>query len=492
MSKKNATSAQLAPRRPKRAGAPDFTLLRPICDTSIAQQLVESESKIDTSRVLDAVGDEGSMYATTTMRLYHDFARAWIWSPNHCESVCGDQPSGFQFNMSPQSPVYADPFSRRAMFNGLMAIPITDMPALSLRHFADPRNRVSERMLEEIANDADLGGPGDDTNFAGIFSTTTRDAHSETVTFWVATQSHSLTIAERAAELIVAAEPDTTELVCERSRELISIQNELRLEQYEQEFCTGTPATNTKISAARTPPFTTVTKLFFSDKEMVSLRAKQREHRATVLAKLMKAASLVSPRLGSSSAVDTCAKRILDARDLVEVTINDVDRVDKKDAFSDVVYMSNMASIYDISAAGLPMRDAPRLGLKILRGPWNVDAVSETQREADRPFISVPVTTGMRQSNALRYETASTSIASSVSSASEISGDVWHWTPPKSGDCHFLLDGENVRSRNADRQWLKFEHACGFPKSNETLHLSNVSIRLASPEHRQEHIKRFN
>ena len=431
------------------------------------------------------------MYATTTMRLYHDFARAWIWSPNHCDTVCGDQPSGFQFNMSPQSPVYSDPFSRRAMFNGLMAIPIVDMPSLSLRHFADPRNRVSERLLEEIDNELDLGGPGDDTNFAGIFFTTTRDAHSENNTFWLATQSHSLTLSDRATELIVAAEPETTDMVCERSREVIGVQNELRLEQYEQEFCVGSAAVNSKVSTIKPAPFTTVTKLFFGDKEMSSIRQKQREHRAGIIAKIMKAASLVSPRLGSSGSVEASAKRILEARDLVEVTINDVDRVDKKDAFNDVVYMSNMASIYDISVAGLPMRDAPRLGMKILRGPWNVDSVSEAQREVDRPFISVPVTTGMRQSNALRYETANTSIAASVSSESEASGDVWHWTPPKSGDCHFLLDGDNVRSRNADRQWLKFEHACGFPKSNETLHLSNVSIRLATPEHRQEHIKRF-
>ena len=173
------TRPTYVPRKPKHANAPSFVPLKATCDESMARQLVEAESKIDGAQVFDAIGDESAMYAVTTMRQYGDFARAWLWTPDHTDSVCGDQPRGFQFNMSPQSPVYADPFSRRAMFNGLMAVPILDAPALSLRHFADPRNRVAENMLAQLANDTDLGGPGDDTNFAGIFSSTMRDARSD-------------------------------------------------------------------------------------------------------------------------------------------------------------------------------------------------------------------------------------------------------------------------------------------------------------------------
>lgn len=478
-----------------RADAPAFVPYKPICDSSIASQLVEAETKIDSSRVLDPIGDESAMYAMTTMRLYGDFARAWLWSPNHTDNVAGEQPLGFQFNMSPQSPVYPDPFSRRAMFNGMMAIPV-DMPNISLRHFADPANRVSERMLEEIDNEADLGGPGDDTNFAGIFSTTTRTAQSESTVFWLATQSHSLEIADQTYKLLVDSEPESVEVANERSRELIKVQNQIRREQYERDNSVdGSSSTSSSLSLSKSQsnvPFTTVHKLFFGEKEMQRLRAQQREHRARVLAKLMKSASIVSAKLGSSLSVEESAKKILASRDLVEITINDVDRVDKTDPYSDIVYTSNMASIYDVTPNGVLMRDGPRLGLDILRGPWNIDEVANAQRNAEKPFISVPVCTGMRQTNALRFETAEKQICDSVSCRSLISGDVWLWKPlSASADCHFLLEAENTRTRTADQKWLKFETACGFPQKNPIQHLSNVCIRLASPEHCRNHIERF-
>ena len=490
-SSSRSTTTAFVPRRPKRSGAPDFTPLKVVCDESMARQLVEAESKIDASQVLDPVGDESAMYAVTTMRQYGDFARAWLWTPDHTDSVCGEQPRGFQFNMSPQSPVYADPFSRRAMFNGLMAVPVLDAPALSLRHFADPRNRVAENMLAQLANDADLGGPGDDTNFAGIFSSTTRDARSEHTTFWLATQSHSLELADRTAAKIVESEPDNADLVCERSRELIDATNAVLFEDYEREFCGVTGSSSIASPARHSGAFTTVDALFFRSNEMVTWRTAQREHRARVLAKLMRAASIDSPRLGSGeSALDETVRRILKHPNLVEVTFNDVDRVDKSDVYSDVVY-TTMASVYNVTSNGLLMRDSPPLGLDILRGPWRVEEVAETQRNAKRPFISVPTNTGMRASNALRYETAPIEVAKRVSSKSVTSGDTWLWTPPASGDAHFMLDAENTRSRNADPRWLKFELACGFRKTNEVQHLSNVCIRLATPEHRQDHIKRF-
>ena len=482
----------LAPRRPvKVATAPPFVPLVPICDESIGKQMVEAESKIDTSLTFDAVGDEAQMYAMTTTRLYGDFARAWIWSPNHTDSTCGEQPSGFQFNMSPKSPVFNDPFSQRAMFNGVMAVPILDVPTLTLRFLADRKNRVVERMMAELDSEADLGGSGDDTNFAGIYSTVTRDSQSETTTLWAVTQSHSLAVADQTARLIRDAEPDTTDAVCARTRDLTTVTNQIMLERYERDYCGGTDEKESqrRDKVSEKSPFTTVEELFFKDRHMSQKRAAQREHRARVLAKLLKAASVVSRRLGSGDSLDESARKILEFSDKVEVTFNDVDRVDKADPYSDVVYTSNLISVYDIGTNGAIVRDAPLLGLDVLRGPWDADGVANRQRDAERPFISLPTGGGMRQSNALRFENATPALAKKCASSSS---EVWLWTPPTSGDCHFFFDNENIRSRSAERRWLQFESACGFPPTNEKVHLSNVLIRLASPDHKLQHIKRFN
>lgn len=488
------------PKKPTVANAPPFTPMRVTLNLSMPQQLVEAGEKIDTARLGSAtkLGFEAEMYALTTTRQYGDFARCWLWSQNACSSVCGDQPSGFQFNMSPQAPVLYDPFSRRAMFNGIMALPLLDVPALAMRHFMDPQNRVSERMLAELRNDDDLGGPGDDMNFAGIYSTTMRDTASESTVFWLVTQSHSLAVADATMKLIEDAEPESPAHITRRAEELVDLTNAIRLDDYEQKYCSGGSSSSSsgdtgsrRRSTGVQPkaPFTTVGDLFFRDPSMAQMRDAQRLHRARVLAKLARAASIVSPRLhNGATSLDETARRILDSRELVDSTINTVDRVDKSDASSDVIYSSNMISVYDIGANGVLVRDAPRIGLDWLRGPWDKKRVTAEQAASDRPFISLPVSTGMKQSNALRIEEASASTASACSA--RLNSTTWLWTPPRSGDCHFWFDLENVRSRQADPRWLKHELAAGFREENGVQHLSNVCIRLASPEHKLDHIKR--
>lgn len=472
--------------------APSFAPMKVAFNLSMPDQLVEAENKIDGSRAGSTpIGVEAAMYALTTTRMYGDFARGFIWGQNACSSVCGDQPSGFQFNMSPQSPVLYDPFSRRAMFNGIMALPIIDVPALEMRHFVDPQNRVVERMMSELRNEEELGGPGDDMNFAGIYSSTMRTTSSESTVFWLVTQSHSLTIADATIQLIENAEPESPEVVTHRAEQLVDLTNAIRLDEYEQTYGGRARSERNNLLAVQPKaPFATVCDLFFNNEQMARMREGQRMHRARVLAKLARATSIVSPRLHSDSvSIDEVAKRILDCRDLIDSTINTVDRVDKSDTTSDVVYSSNMVSIYDIGSNGVVVRDAPRVGLDWLRGPWDKESVCLAQKALEKPFISLPVSTGMKQSNALRIEEAPMKTARACSS--KLNPNTWLWTPPVSGDCHFWFDAENVRSRQADPRWLKHELAAGFRQENGVQHLSNVCIRLASPEHKLDHIKRF-
>ena len=485
-------SKVIVQKKPPLPDAPLFVPMKVTFNSSMPNQLVEAETKIDTTRIGSTeLGMEASMYALTTTRQYGDFSRAWIWSQNACSTVCGDQPSGFQFNMSPQSPVLYDPFSRRAMFNGIMAVPITDVPALEMRHFFDPKNRVAERMMSELRNEEDLGGPGDDMNFAGIYSSTMRTMSTESTVFWLVTQSHSLAIADATMKLIENAEPESPALVTRRAEQLVELSNAIRLDEYERAYCNkGGSERRNSFGVQPKAPFITVCDLFFNDANMAQMRENQRMHRAKVLAKLARAASVVSPRLNSgSSSIDEVARRVLDCSDLIDSTINTVDRVDKHDTTSDVVYSSNMVSIYDIGSNGVLVRDTPRIGLDWLRGPWDKDSVCRDQRSAERPFISLPVSTGMKQSNALRIEEAPFSTAAACSS--KLNTNTWIWTPPSSGDCHYWFDLENVRSRQADKRWLRHEIVAGFKEENGVQHLSNVCIRLASPEHKLDHIKRF-
>ena len=92
-------------------------LERPECDEHFTKQLQRAREKINDDSLANNVDTSNSeAYAVMTMRRYGDYARGWKWTLNHTETIDGRAPRGFQFSVSPRSPIFPTPFPATTMF----------------------------------------------------------------------------------------------------------------------------------------------------------------------------------------------------------------------------------------------------------------------------------------------------------------------------------------------------------------------------------------
>lgn len=452
----------------------------PFCDMDLQQQVLSSRKKIDDSMVRDdgeRVSQTQAMYALTTMMRYGGFGRGWKWSSNHTDTVQGDTPSGFQFNVSPRAPVFHAPFSKHSMFSGTMAFPLSlgessdrvNGQRISAEFLYDSQNRVLETLLDTIDPESDLG-LGDDSNFAGIFAAPPGTSSD----YWCVVQCNSTALSRKVYDMILEAEPESMDDVDTFERDFVDNNNRfMELGWYEQKKISP-PAALKKPGTIGKRNYVSWEDFFFHNRALLDIKRQLQLHRVDVLCKAMRCIGLGVPAKGGSKYA--VRENTLASEHLVNNTNFGVEQVDINDSMSDVVYLSNLTSLHAISNSGVVVRGRPQHGLVVMPGPWNKSPIlSADTFEKELSFIGVHTCTGMKKSTAL---------LTSLGLACDTSADVFRSNTHRwrtvddlvSSRHHMMFDASTGRGWSA----IKRYKACVPPSKHFAL--SPVKVVYAPPK----------
>jgi len=377
-------------------------------------------------------------FATTAMLMYANAAIRFAFGPNH--ACCGefDVPRGFQFNVSLDAPLYATPFPERSMYNGVMAFPLdkgTWCHLTSKRKPIPPGYfsiaAVRQSIQSRLSEAEHLGD--DDTNYAGIFSTTVREGFENRVQYWAVVQCHSTAVSEQFYNYLC-----------------------------EQEASHGDVARG----ATR---YTTWRSFFLKDQRVAEFVEQQRRHRAKVLCTLVRACGL-GPIAETTSETDN-VQFLLDSPDTIHVSFNSIERIEAHDdsrlAGDALAYLSDMVSYKTIASSGTVLREPARLGLAILRGPW-----TRPKHPLDTGF---PCSTGHRTAvRALRLAELS-----AADRAAMRPNETHFWEHADDRPLNLNLATVEANRRD-DRRWRKIESLLGYDKAHGLVDLRPVQVKLHS------------
>ena len=242
------------------------------CDLDIDEQMRRAAAKIN--QQFAQLDDAGTLCAMNYVYPLGNFARQLRIVPQASRFVApAERLQGFALHMAPNAPVFALPFASLPMFNGLLAFPLPPARNLTLNFFANPQNRVLERLAAELSDADDLGA-GDTGNFAGFYY----DANA--LQFYVVVQCYSETLARETWQLIVAAEPQSLADVDAAMRASVAAANERRrrehlVDNYEVSIdvaaakaAAAASAAASVSSASTKPRYTTVDELFLRSTRM--------------------------------------------------------------------------------------------------------------------------------------------------------------------------------------------------------------------------------
>jgi hypothetical protein len=462
--------------QPKVDNVPKFVPTVAECDLPLEACLATARAKLDLSMVLPgSVQQNEAMFAETVMYQLGSFGRRFSFGPQLCQSTPLETPEGFALNVSPNAPVFPLPFSERALYNGIIAIPLTELAhstqasQLSLQFFADPKNRVRENLLEQIRNDEDLG-VGDESNFAGFFSSTQRGKAPE---YWCVVQCHSSRLSREAYDMICAAEPESIDQADSIAREMIRVSNEYKQREHTMRYHTLSVDLDKPVKSASEVGrvellYITWEQLFVKTPRMHEIRKEQREHRMRVMKKTLAI-------VGIDTRTMPALALHIDSPFLREVpSFNTVDKVDKNEPRSDLCYLSRMASVHSVGRHGTVFCEAPFIGPVILGGPWDINRVIATNKDNPRSsFIGVPVGTGTILSQQ-RYAAARfTPRTDTLQTQTHV------WSPNAAVE-HPIFDVRNTISRANSAEWTSFLYKCGHTNDNE-LPLNPICVRWTTP-----------
>lgn len=435
------------------------------CDLDIDEQMRRAAAKIN--QQFAQLDDAGTLCAMNYVYPLGNFARQLRIVPQASRFVApAERLQGFALHMAPNAPVFALPFASLPMFNGLLAFPLPPARNLTLNFFANPQNRVLERLAAELSDADDLGA-GDTGNFAGFYY----DANA--LQFYVVVQCYSETLARETWQLIVAAEPQSLADVDAAMRASVAAANERRrrehlVDNYEVSIdvaaakAAAAASAAASVSAASTKPrYTTVDELFLRSTRMQEIARAQREHRLAV-----------ALRLCSMFGLSPGDNVRLESPHLIEVTYNCVDVVDRNDPNSDRVLLSLLASANQIGGGGMIYCETPRVFL--LRGTWQKERVARRNRElpADA-FIGVPVNSGRTQTLAAR----AVALASRDWRTDDRLRPNDNHTWPDAA-ANLLFDAANTRRRELD---VRFLDVCGRDPASTETPLVPVAVRWLTP-----------
>jgi len=379
--------------------------------------------------------DSEMRFATSAMLMYGEHAKRFAFGPNH--AACGEfeTPRGFQFNVAAEAPLYATPFPERGMFNGVMAFPLergarcnelaSSKRAIPSGYFGQKAVRQSIQKL--VNEDKHLGD--DDTNYAGIFSTTVRDGFENRLQYWAVVQCHSTEVSEQFYAYL-----------CDK------------------EACHGDVLRGSKGS-----DYTTWNEFFLKDERVAQFAAKQREHRAKVLCTLIRACGL-GPVSESKSLADN-VEFLLESPHTIHVTFNTVEQLDA----DSLAFLSDSVSYKSITSAGTILREPARLGLALLRGPW-----ATPRHPLDAGF---PCSTGHR--TAIRLLDLESLSESERGAMRQNETHFWEHASRRPFNTNLATTEANTRD---DRRWKKIESLLGFDRTSGMIDLRPVQVKLHSTE----------
>lgn len=405
-------------------------------DKKISAVHVHSKSKSELS--VDEV-----RFAASCLMMHGDTAHRMSFSPNHASCGPFAVPRGFQFDVDIDAPLFVAPFPERRMFNGLMAFPLdagvssarsAQGGALSHAYFTQDALRKSVNRI--IREDEHLGD--DETNYAGIFSTTVRSGFENKLQFWAVVQCHSTALSEELFDYMCEKEARYSDVIAQRA-------------------------------ASRRPEdwtFSTWRSFFLDDQRVAELLEAQRAHRAAVLVRLIRACGL-GP-VAESRSTDDNVDFLLTSPHTIHSTFNCVEQIDE----DKLAFLSDMYSRRAVTTRGLIVREAPTLPLALLPG----DAWSEPRDTDDTGF---PCATGHREP--VRYMTSSDFGKHETMAMANDSVHFWERSDDdRPFNTNLVTTSANSRD---DRRWQKIERALGFSGGPiRVTSLQPVQVKLHSTE----------
>lgn len=305
----------------------------------VKRQLHEAQAKIST-RLLVVDGDATDQqqeaarnaqlseherrFAMHTLAVLGPAARSFEFGANHACHGEYRPPSGFQLTVDADAPLRASFFPRDTLQNGTMAFPLDASEHSSRRYKSKAlatdnylsSSKVRESLNRELCDSADLGS--DETNFVGIFCSTSEHNFKRTQRLWVVVQTND---AEASAAL------HSMMLDAERERKSWN-------------------------------------QFWYEDERVKLAMQRQRRHRAGVIVRAIKACGLGPPSGRKERAVNV--DFVLQCASLIENKFN----YTEKPAPNLVTYLSRAHSKLELTQGAL-LSQSPCLGVLVLRGKWD-------------------------------------------------------------------------------------------------------------------------
>lgn len=383
-----------------------------------------------------------------------------IWSPNW-QQVDGHNnfPTGFQFTVNPNAPVYDGMFSAKQMYGVQMAFPL-DAGVNSAYHgkdkvdsnfFSKNHDQMSAVLLDKI-KESDLSATGA-SNFSGIFSTGARTENGFEKKLYVVARYADLNTSDKIRQKIKAAKPQDDEK---------SIQYIDKLAER------GFNADPSYVGMAC--PHTTWNELFLADAEMTQLRDEQVRQCANLMLRTMHSCGLGSVVGGTRSTTSENISALLKSDDVVKTIFNDVDHIAPG---GDLAYLSEMASIHS-SANGLVFRNTPKLGITIFK------RLAIQQKEGSN-LIGLPCTTGQMCS----ISTHNKSLTADSLPELEVKRP-FIWDSSTTKNKYNTLMSQSLYRNTSSKEWRDIASSIGMNESsstNDVIHLEPIIVRMvATPQ----------
>jgi hypothetical protein len=352
-------------------------------DKTVIEQMEAAASKEKNEWAKDTVDKVSHLFALTLLKLYADFARGFWWGLN-CQSARNEDapPRGFQFNVSPRAPVYSAPFTAAPMFRGSMMYPL---------EFATQRGGpiTYDNLVQAVSREA-LGNNflTESDDYVGIFANFNSSGQPR---FYCSVQGHNPEISRRVEDFILQQEPESLEKVNEFLRYLIDLREKnAQKSKLPTDAAELYDAVLQDWAEAKTPlkikePYMSWRQLFDTT-EMRRFQAEQQFYRAKLVCRTMKLFSL--DRVSASTSIDDNAQVIMENATTVSSTFNCVERFDKQNDDSDMIYLNNMSSAWTVGRTGYMWRAG---ATKLI---WQSGALVDQKYSANSPpFIGLPYTT---------------------------------------------------------------------------------------------------
>lgn len=440
------------------------------------EKQIEAASKLVHSEFEPNISRYNELFARATVRPLGEFCRRFVWCKNQGQVSEGDTPSGFQLNVSPFAPVFARPFHPTAMYNGMICFPLAagahtminrkTKKRVDLSHFTN--NSSLARELGSIFK----GGPAtdDDDNFAGIFY---GNEGTETH-FYVVVQANDPELSREVYRMVCDSEPASMDMVRDCA-EMRKAQYEARMLIHSRRIAQNNTSAldepdrlvNENLRRMQeqrkvdpdNPPYITWKKLFVDNPRIYEIEKAQEYYRASIVCRILKAAGLGPPSNDAQNDEDVI-QSILHNSSTIKLSFNCVRQTDVKNPVSDLIYLSKLVSVFDVTQNGILVRGSCEGGVSLALIPGLV----EKPATSGFPFIGVSIATGPVKAGSMIDDNTADKSDSLIWSAAETE--------------HPLLSRVNYRSRDST-EWKAWEAQCGV--SGKEIRLMPIKVAVTNP-----------